>query len=98
MRVEPKAAGIETLIQEFVRSLAGGLWAYDYFSPEVSAKLGEYGYIKTAAAGEHFVRLGRLDDLFDRPTLSTHVYQHTGIGNVTTMWRVVEGWPHRIFR
>ena len=98
MRAEPNAAHVEAHIQGFMSSHAGELWAYDYFATEVSAKLGEYGYVKTDAEGEHFVRLGRLEDLFDRPTLSTHVYQHTGDENVATPWRVVEGWPHGFFR
>ena len=69
----------------------------DHFHADLSAELGDYGYIKRDGGKEEFVCIGRLEDLLTETTIVRNAFHHTETKEYMAPRSVVDQWPERAF-
>ena len=95
---EALLAGDDAFVQRFVDSGSGDLWTNRPFASDITARLGDYGYISRGSDGEAFVKLGHIDDVLPNVKVTIHTFARSRNHKVTTPWRRVLRWPDEVSR
>ena len=88
----------KTRVEAFIQSEFGYMWPVAKFTNPVHANVGEYGYVVCDAAGEHFVRLGHLDDIIEGFSKTILTILRTLSRHTVTPWKFLPQWPDHAVR